>query len=104
MTGFFAKEIIVSTLGVLYSGGSGGVEGELGYALRERSGLTPLAAYAFLVFVLIYTPCLATIAVVRQETGSWKWTAFGILYELILAWLLAFAIVRIGGLISGRLF
>jgi ferrous iron transport protein B len=131
ITGFVAKEVIVSTLGVLYnsgdpSGSTGppdaqtqdltqrksdsdspadigekGKSRELGTLLREKSGMTPVSAYAFLIFVLIYTPCLAAIAAVKQETGSGKWTAFSIFYQITLAWVMAFLIVKIGGLLSG---
>ena len=97
ITGFVAKEVVVSTLGVLYAGEAD--DAELGSVIKERSGLTPITAFAFLVFVLIYTPCLATIAAIRQETRSWKWTVFSIGYQITLAWVLAFLIVRIGGLL-----
>jgi ferrous iron transport protein B len=104
LTGFVAKEIIVSTLGVLYGGNAGGEEtggrGETGSFIRERSGLTPVTAYAFLVFVLVYTPCLATVGMIRQETGSWRWALFSVFYELTLAWILAFLVVRVGGLLA----
>jgi ferrous iron transport protein B len=99
ITGFVAKEVVVSTLGVLYAGEAD--EAELGSVIKERSGLTPITAFAFLVFVLIYTPCLATIAAIRQETRSWKWTSFSIGYQIALAWVLAFLIVRIGGFLAG---
>ena len=96
ITGFVAKEVVVSTLGVLYN--AGGKDGEeLNFLLRERSGLTPITAYAFLVFVLIYTPCIATVAAIKQETKSFKWTFFSIWYEITLAWCLSFLIVKIGG-------
>jgi ferrous iron transport protein B len=96
ITGFVAKEVVVSTLGILYNAGG---EAQLGYSLRKSSSLTPLSAYAFLIFVLIYTPCLATVAVIRQETKSFKWTLFTILYEISLAWVLSFLIVKGGGLL-----
>jgi len=96
ITGFVAKEVVVSTLGVLYNAGG---EAQLGYSLRKSSSLTPLSAYAFLIFVLIYTPCLATVAAIRQETKSFKWTLFTILYEISLAWVLSFLIVKGGGLL-----
>ncbi len=96
ITGFVAKEVVVSTLGVLYN--AGGENGsELSFLLRDKSGLNPVTAYAFLVFVLIYTPCLATLAAIKQETKSFKWTLFSIFYEITLAWTLAFLIVKIGG-------
>jgi ferrous iron transport protein B len=96
VTGFVAKEIIVSTLGVLYSGEGKGSENDLSLSLREKSGLTPLTAYGFLVFVLIYTPCLATVGMIRRETRSWKWTLFSVGYQISLAWILAFLIARAG--------
>ena len=96
ITGFVAKEVVVSTLGVLYNAGRE-QEGELSLILRDRSSLTPITAYAFLVFVLIYTPCLATLAAIRQETGTMKWTLFSVFYEITLAWVLAFVVVRVGG-------
>jgi len=101
LTGFFAKEIVVSTLGVLYSTGSEDNAKELSLLIREKSGMNPLSAFAFLVFVLIYTPCLATVAAIRQETGSFKWTVFTIVYEVVLAWVLAFLIVKIGAIAAG---
>jgi ferrous iron transport protein B len=97
ITGFVAKEVVVSTLGVLYAGEI--EEAELGSVIKERSGLTPITAFAFLVFVLIYTPCLATVAAIRQETRSWKWTFFSIGYQISLAWVMAFLIVKIGGVL-----
>jgi len=88
--GFVAKEVVIDSLGVL-----------LGQNLEEvlPQILTPISAYALMVFVLIYTPCIATIATIRSETHSWKWTLFVVAYELILAYLLAFLIVFIGNLI-----
>jgi ferrous iron transport protein B len=62
--------------------------------------MTPLAGYAFMIFVLAYTPCLATVTAIRRETGSWKWMAFSVGYGLILAWILAFIIYR-GGTLLG---
>lgn len=97
ISGFFAKEIIVSTLSVLY-GGNEDEEVPLSILIKEKSGLNPFTAYGFLLFVLIYTPCLATVAAIRQETGSAKWTAFAVSYEIALAWILAF-IVRLMGMI-----
>lgn len=100
LTGFVAKEIVVSTFGILYQVGE--EEGEKSESLRTAIGdaMTPLIGYAFMVFVLVYTPCLATVAAIRRETGSWRWTGFSIGYSLTLAWILAFAIYR-GGMILG---
>jgi ferrous iron transport protein B len=101
LTGFVAKEIVVSTLGVLYQVGTEAEEKSEGLiqALR-KSAMTPLVSYAFMAFVLIYTPCLGTIAVIRRETNSWKWTSFSVGYAIVLAWLVAFVIVRIGSLLG----
>jgi ferrous iron transport protein B len=101
LTGFVAKEIVVSTMGVLYQVGTEEDEASEGLiqALR-RSKMTPLVSYAFMAFVLIYTPCLGTVAVIRRETHSLKWTAFSVGYAVVLAWLVAFFIVRIGSLLG----
>jgi ferrous iron transport protein B len=97
ISGMVAKEVVVSTLGVLYAGGE---ENEV--LLKERINppghpvYTPVVALAFLVFVLIYFPCIATIAAIKNESGSWKWAAFVIVYTTALAWLFSFAVYRIG--------
>lgn len=101
LTGFVAKEIVVSTMGVLYAAGAD--EDEKSEALKsalKKSGMTPLSAYAMMAFVLIYIPCVATVAVIRRETNSWKWTLFSITYSTCLAWLVAFVIYQGGKLIG----
>jgi ferrous iron transport protein B len=100
LSGFVAKEIVVSTLGVLYAtGADGSDENEALRRALRASGMTPLAAYALMAFVLTYVPCLATVGAIRRETNSWKWTAFSIAYTLTLAWVVAFVIYQ-----GGRLF
>jgi len=97
LTGFVAKEIVVSTMGVLYAVGAD--EDEKSEALKaalKKSGMTPLSAYAMMAFVLIYVPCLATVAVIRRETNSWNWAAFSIAYSTVLAWVVAFVIYQGG--------
>ncbi|UCG13368.1 MAG: ferrous iron transport protein B [Deltaproteobacteria bacterium] len=101
LTGFVAKEIVVSTLGVLHA--TGADANEESEALRRSlraSGMTPLGAYALMAFVLIYIPCLATVAVIRRETNSWKWTGFSVGYSLVLAWGVSCLIYQ-GGLFLG---
>ena len=81
LTSFVAKENTIATLGVLYSTGEEGVR--LADALSGV--LTPAAALAFLAVQMLFIPCVATVATVRQETGSWKWTAFSVLLMLVLS-------------------
>jgi len=98
ITGFVAKEIVVSTYGVLFGVGNEADESNQGLISSLRSsGMTPLVALGFLVFTLLYTPCLATVAAIRRETGGWGYTLFSIAYSFSLAWLLAFGIYRVGG-------
>ncbi|NCA92850.1 ferrous iron transport protein B [bacterium] len=107
VSGVVAKEIVVGTLGVLYGVGenSGTDIHSLKEALKKdsypdgRPVFTPLIAYALMVFVLLYIPCLSTAAVIKKETGSWGWTAFSISYSTALAWMAAFIIYQ-----GGRLF
>jgi ferrous iron transport protein B len=113
VTGFAAKEIVVSTMGVLYQADAGTGEGEstsLQTRIREqvytagpRKGetvFTPLAGFSFLVFVLFYLPCVAVIAAVGRESGSWKWAAFVLFYTTALAWLASFAVFQVGSLLQ----
>jgi ferrous iron transport protein B len=97
--GFLAKEIVVGTLAVVHQAKEEAADGKrspLQTALKERSGLTPLTSLAFMVFVLIYTPCLGTVGMILKETRSLAWTSFSVLYGLGLGWLLAWITV-VGG-------
>jgi len=108
LSGMAAKEIVVSTLGVLYQAdntdgsGRGSLVEKLQSAthtsgtLKGQKVINPLVAYSFMVFILIYFPCVATVAVVKQESGSWKWAAFLVVYTCVLAWVLSFLVYRIG--------
>ena len=75
IAGIGAKEIVASTIGVLYAGG--------------EYNFSPLTAYCFLLFVLIYFPCIATVVAIKHESGSWKWAFFAACYTTILAWVLS---------------
>ncbi len=102
ITGFVAKEVTVSTLGVLYHVGGDEANGgrSLSAALSDpSSGISPLAAFAFMVFVLLYTPCIITVIAVKREVGA-RWMWFSIGYQLVLAWLVCFGIYQIGTLIG----
>jgi ferrous iron transport protein B len=98
MFGFFGKEIIVSTFGALLGTGTD----KVAMSTKLHTIFTPLTAYTFMAFTLLYTPCLATVAVIKKETGSWKWAAFAVGYSLALAWIIAFLIYRVGLLVGGK--
>jgi len=93
--GFVAKEIVVGALGVIY--GVGEDEALLSDTLgdSQTSGIYPAHALGLMVFTLLYMPCIATVAVIKKETGSWKWTLFAILYSTGLAYIAAFIIYQI---------
>jgi ferrous iron transport protein B len=93
MSGFVAKEIVVSTLGVLFAGDAGDTPELLGSALAA-SGMSASAALAMMVFVLLYLPCLASVSAIHRETGSMKWTVFSVVYSTGLAWLMAWAVYQ----------
>lgn len=110
ITGAAAKEIVVSTMGVLYQTNDANVSSQ---SLKEKlqnhkhqEGLkkgqtvfTPVVALAFLVFVLIYFPCVAVVAAVKKETGGWKWATFLAVYTTALAYILSFMVYQIGSLL-----
>lgn len=93
--GFIAKEVVVGTTGVLYGVG----EEKLPQAIAASGAFNPVTAYAFMAFVLIYVPCVATLGAIKQEAG-WKWSLFATAYELILAYLVALVIVAVGGALA----
>lgn len=95
--GFIAKEIVVGSLGTLYGAG----EETLPEALIADPALSAATALALMVFVLLYTPCVAALGVIRKETGSWKWTGFSVAYGFAVAWLLAFVVGHAAGLFMG---
>jgi ferrous iron transport protein B len=98
LAGFVAKEIVVSTLGVLHA-----VDEEGSEALRQAlvdSGMTALSAFSMMIFVLLYIPCIATVATIRKETNSMRWTFFSIGYTTVVAWLMAFIVYNGGRLIG----
>ena len=109
MAGVGAKEIVASSIGVLYSGDdSFGDDEEFSddtekYThLRQamlREGITPLAAYAYLIFILLYFPCIATIAAIRNETGSWHWALIAAGYTTAVAWIVSCLVYQIGNLL-----
>ncbi len=93
VTGFVAKEVVVSTMGVLY-----GVGKEDGKALEKalkRSGMTPLSALSMMVFVLLYVPCFATVMTIYRESSA-KWACFNVIYTTMVAWSMSFLVYQTG--------
>lgn len=101
LSGMAAKEIVISTMGVLYTGDSENQESLQERLLSETYAdgtpvFTPLVVIGFLVFILIYFPCIATIVAIKEESHTWKWALFSVFYSTGLAWLLALLIHQIG--------
>jgi ferrous iron transport protein B len=95
LTGFLAKEVVVSTMNIIYAAPD----------LHSLQGVmagffTPLSAYSFLAFILLYVPCLATVAAIRKETGSAKWTWFSVIYALVVAYIVSIIIYQGGRLLG----
>ena len=112
ITGAAAKEVVVSTMGVLFGDNTpekgkarAGLTSRLQTATYESGHLqgqkifTPLVGFSYILFILIYMPCVAVIATVKRESGHWKWALFLMLYTTALAWSLSFAVYQIGSLI-----
>lgn len=102
LTGLPAKEAIVSTMGILYrvtpDSDSPEVETNLVSTLQATSNFNPVTAYAFMLFVLLYFPCIATIATLRREIGN-GWAAFTVVHSLCLAWVVAFLVYQLGSIL-----
>ena len=98
ISGVAAKEVVVSSCSVLFGIGNvttGAGMGNLS-ALLESMGFGALNAYALMVFCLLYVPCMAAVATIKEETGSWKWTAAMAVFQILTAWTAAFLIFQIG--------
>ncbi len=107
LSGVAAKEIVVSTIGVLYhspddedeSGNENLIKNLQNDKYEDGTPVfTPLVALSFLIFILIYFPCAAVIAAIKKELGSWKWALFTVFYTTALAWLASFLVYNVGGL------
>ena len=94
LSGVGAKELVVSTLGVLYTN----EDHRENANLSQRIDITPIAGLSFMFFVLIYFPCIATLAAIKQESGSWKWALFAATYTTTLAWIVSFIVFNVGKL------
>jgi len=103
LSGMAAKEVVVSTLGVLYTGDPENQESLEERLINETHEdgspvFTPLVVVSLLLFVLIYFPCVATVAAIKEESGSWKWGIFSIFYTTGLAWIVSFLVYQIGSM------
>lgn len=97
LTGVLAKEVVIANMAIIY--GIGETAGE--FATTISSTFNPISAYAFMIFVLLYTPCVSVIGVIKRETNSMKWTIFSIAYQFGIAWFVAMAFYQIASLITG---
>ena len=104
--GFAAKEVIVSTLGMAYSLGELEAEEDVAedmplvVALRQDRSWNPLRAFALILFVMLYAPCLVTVAAIWRESGSWKWAVFSVVYSTTLALVVSVAVYQAGRLLG----
>lgn len=100
LAGVPAKEIVVSTLGVLYTDNEAVSEGRLSDRLTAPSPVTgkpdftPASALSFMLFILLYCPCIATVVAIVRETHSWRWGAFSVIYNTVFAWIVAFIVYQ----------
>ena len=107
LTGMAAKEVVVSTLSVLYTGNADDDSQALSERLKQDRNaegnlvFTPLIAISLMLFVLIYFPCIATISAIVNESGSWKWGIFVIIYTCVLAWIVSFIVYQTGNFFVG---
>lgn len=101
ISGLSAKEVVVSSFAVLFGVGNANSAAGMAQIVQNLSagGFGALNAYALMVFCLLYTPCAATIGTIKKETNSWKYTGLMIVFQLVLAWLMAVLIYQIGGMI-----
>lgn len=98
ISGIAAKEVVVSSCGVLFGvnniNSQSGMDDMVG--LLAAIGFGPVNAFALMVFCLLYTPCAATLATIKRESGSWKWTGQTIVFQLAVAWVMTFVVYHIG--------
>ena len=98
ISGLAAKEVVVSSCGVLF--GINNLNSDTGMGdmvtMLAAMGFGAVNAYALMTFCLLYTPCIATLATIRRESGSWKWTGQAVVFQLVMAWLVTFVVYHIG--------
>ena len=105
LSGLAAKEVVVSTLGVIYQADYKSGKTSLVEKIQNQqnsSGIkvfTPVVAFSFMLFILTYFPCIGVVAAIKRESGSWKWAAFTVFYTTLIAWLLSFSFYQVGSMI-----
>jgi ferrous iron transport protein B len=104
LSGIAAKEVVVSTLGILYQADNGDGGNTLVDKLKEagpddKDSLNPLVAFSFMLFILTYFPCIGVVSAIRRESGGWKWAVFVVIYTTAVAWLLSFTVYQAGSLL-----
>ncbi len=105
LSGLAAKEVVVSTLGVIYQADYKSGKTSLVEKIQNQknsSGInvfTPVVAFSFMLFILTYFPCIGVVAAIKRESGSWKWAAFTVVYTTLIAWLLSFSFYQVGSLL-----
>jgi ferrous iron transport protein B len=106
ISGLAAKEVVVSTMGILFQSGEKAGKSSLVEKIQYQKNsfgqkaFTPLIAFSFMLFILTYFPCVGVVAAIRRESGSWKWAAFVVIYTTSVAWLISFAVYQVGSLLS----
>jgi ferrous iron transport protein B len=104
LSGLAAKEVVVSTLGVIFQSESQSGKTSLVEKIQTQKAsdgsvmFTPLKAFSFMLFILIYFPCVGVVAAIKRESGSWKWAAFTVFYTTGIAWILSFTVFQVGSL------
>jgi len=105
LSGVAAKEVVVSTLGVIFQADLNSANSSLVEKIQTQKNssgdvlFTPLMAFSFMLFILTYFPCIGVVAAIKRESGSWKWAAFVVVYTTGIAWLLSFTVYQVGSLI-----
>jgi ferrous iron transport protein B len=105
LSGLAAKEVVVSTLGVIFQADTGTGKASLVEKIQTQKDsygktlFTPLIAFSFMLFILTYFPCIGVVAAIRRESGSWKWALFTVVYTTGIAWLLSFTVYQVGSLL-----
>ena len=109
VSGLMAKEVVVSTMGVIYTGvgeDDDAAIAQLSTRMQQERrpdgspSFTPLIAYSFMLFILLYFPCIATLIAIGRESDDWRWGLFAAVYSCVVAWLVCFTVYQVGQLLA----